>query len=282
MKGGGLSNLLFVLNHLIIADNLKFIPVIDMENFTNLYNNKNKINGTFNSWLYYFQPVSKYNLSEVYKSKNVIFSTEEIFNGQSLSYKENKVKLLKVFKKYIKIKPKFIKAAEDFSKKNNINSDTLGVHWRGTDHKVLPNHPLPPNKKQILDAIKKAKYKRKFKNIFLVTEQKKYVQVLEKNINNLVYFKSFRSDKLRDFSLNVRKYHTYRLGKESLIEVLILSKVKYLICSRSNISEFAEMISNYKMRVNEIKNGYNSKSIIFSLFKWYIKSSLPKFLGGFK
>ena len=57
------------------------------------------------------------------------------------------------------------------------------------------------------------KIQRKFKNIFLVTEQKKYVEILEENMNNLVYFKSFRSDKLRDFSVNDRKYHTYRLGK---------------------------------------------------------------------
>ena len=84
--------------------------------------------------------------------------------------------------------------------------------------------------------------KRKFKNIFLVTEQKKYLEALKENINNVVYFKSFRSGKLRVFSANVRKYHTYKLGKESLMEVLILSKAKHLICSRSNILEFAEMV----------------------------------------
>ena len=46
-KGGGLfSNFLFVLNHLILAEKLGAIPVVDMENFTNLYSEKNKIKGT--------------------------------------------------------------------------------------------------------------------------------------------------------------------------------------------------------------------------------------------
>ena len=62
-----------MLNHLLIADRLHMTPVVDMKNFSNLYNEKKKINGTLNSWLYYFEPVSKYTLDEVYKSKFVVF-----------------------------------------------------------------------------------------------------------------------------------------------------------------------------------------------------------------
>ena len=51
---GFFSNLNFVIHHLLICDNLKMIPVIDMENFQTFYNCKDKILGTFNSWNYYF------------------------------------------------------------------------------------------------------------------------------------------------------------------------------------------------------------------------------------
>ena len=283
IKGGGLfSNLLFVLNHLIISDKLNTIPVVDMENFTNLYNEKNIIEGTFNSWLYYFEPVSNYSLKEVYKSKFVIFSTEKIFKNQSLSFKENKKKLKKVFLKYIKIKKKYFVEAKKFVKKNNIGKNTLGVHWRGTDHKVLPNHPMPPTENQIINRTRDILQKKKFKNIFLVTEQKKYLKIFKDNFNNANFFKSFRSDKLKDFSEFDRKNHKYNLGKESLIETLILSKVPCLICSRSNISEMAELLSyKNKMKVYEINNGNNSPSILFSLYKWNIKKFLPKFFNGF-
>jgi len=282
IKGGGLfSNFLFVLNHLLIAEKLKMIPVIDMENFSNLYNEKKKVKGTFNSWLYYFEPVSKYSLSEVYKSKFVVFSSEKIFEGQSLSFQDNFLKLKKIYKKYIKIKKEYLDLSNKFIKSNNIGSHTLSVHWRGTDHKVLPGHPLPPTKKQIIDLIDKNLKNKKYKNIFLVTEQKKYLDILKNKFSDIRYLHSFRSDELKDFSDNKRKLHRFNLGKESLIETLILSNTNHLICSRSNISEVAVLFSNKKIKIEEIKNGYNSKSIFFSLFKWRFKNFLPKFLGGF-
>ena len=118
-KGGGLfSNLLFVLNHLILAEKFGAIPVIDMENFTNLYSEKNKIKGTKNSWLYYFNPVSKYNLEQVYKSKFVIFSSDNLFSNQTVNFKSNTDQLEKVYKKYIKIKPEYINLSKNFIKKN--------------------------------------------------------------------------------------------------------------------------------------------------------------------
>ncbi len=284
IKGGGLfSNMLYVLNHLILADKLKAIPVIDMENFTNLYNEKNKIDNSYNSWEYYFEPVSKYKLKEVYKSKFVIFCSEEIFKGQSLSYTENTAQLRRVFLKYIKIKKKFLKEVNNFVKKYKINKSTLGIHWRGTDHKVLPGHPLPPTETQILNAAKKILDKHKLKKIFLITEQNRYFKIfLREYRDKLVYFESFRSDRLKDFSSEVRKNHKYNLGRESLIETLVLSNTKYLLCSRSNISEFANFISTSNMKVHEISNGYNSNSIFFSLFKWNLLKFLPNFMGGFK
>ena len=48
------------------------IPVVDMENFTNPYNEKDQINNTLNSWEYYFNQTSDYSLKDIYKSKNVI------------------------------------------------------------------------------------------------------------------------------------------------------------------------------------------------------------------
>ena len=72
---GMFSNLTFVMNHLLIAHNHNLIPVIDMENFPTIYNEKKKIDGTYNSWEYFFNPVSKYTLDEVYKSKNVFITS---------------------------------------------------------------------------------------------------------------------------------------------------------------------------------------------------------------
>ena len=72
--GAGLfSNVIYVLNHLLIAEKNNFIPIIDMENFTTIYNEQEKIDNTYNAWEYYFEKINKYSLKEVYNSQNVIY-----------------------------------------------------------------------------------------------------------------------------------------------------------------------------------------------------------------
>ena len=36
----------FVLNHLIISGNCRYIPIVDMEHFVTIYNEKNTVNNT--------------------------------------------------------------------------------------------------------------------------------------------------------------------------------------------------------------------------------------------
>ena len=74
---GLFSNLSFVLNHIKIAKNSGFIPVVDMENFPTIYNEKERIFNTLNSWEYYFDPLSNFTLEEVYKSKSLCTKTIE-------------------------------------------------------------------------------------------------------------------------------------------------------------------------------------------------------------
>jgi hypothetical protein len=44
--------------HLHIARQLGMVPVVDMEHFRSHYNEDHPVEGTFNSWEYYFKPVS--------------------------------------------------------------------------------------------------------------------------------------------------------------------------------------------------------------------------------
>ena len=69
--GGFFSNLLYVIVNLKLAEKKKFIPVVDMCNFPTNYNQKKNMNNEKNIWNLFFQPVSKYNLNEVYKYEDV-------------------------------------------------------------------------------------------------------------------------------------------------------------------------------------------------------------------
>ena len=171
--GGGLfSNVLFVLNHLKISRKYNFIPVIDMVNFPTRYNEHKKIFNTLNSWEYYFEPISKISLNEVYLSKNVIF-TDGFFNEEMSINFINDKSLKLIFKKNIRIKKQYLKNVDRFSKKNFEKHKVLAVHFRGTSMKTIPKHPLPPPYYQIKKLIDNAVKKYKFdKYISKVTSEK--------------------------------------------------------------------------------------------------------------
>ena len=61
-----------MLNHLVIAKEKGFIPIVDMENFTTIYNEEKKIDNSFNAWDYYFEKINNYKIKDVYKSSNLI------------------------------------------------------------------------------------------------------------------------------------------------------------------------------------------------------------------
>lgn len=282
-EGGGLfANLLFILNHLNIADKLKAIPIIDFENFINRYNQLNQVNGTKNSWLYYFKPVSKFQLKEVYKSKNVLI-TKGFFSKNMKKSFDNNFVLKKIFKKYVFIKNEFINEAKIFSKNNFKKHKILGVHFRGVDRIIMPDHPLPPTVKQMFNLVDSALEKKKFDKIFLVTDSLKYLELFKSKYKEKLIFRenSFRSNSPKIFHLKHRKNHRYKIGVDNIVEMLLLSKLRFLICSRSNLSQTAAMLSEKKFNIMEIDNGTNSKSLLIAQFYFYIKSFLPKIIGGF-
>ncbi len=278
--GGMFSNLNYVLHHLYIAQKLNFIPVVDMENYFTLYNEKTSIKGIKNSWNYYFEPVSKYSLEEVYSSKNVIITDGKTRGNYCFDSFENlNTEHRQIFKKFIKIKKFLIKEKDRFYKKNFINKNILGVHFRGTDYKNRERHPYPATKIQMLNLIHKLNNKYKYDKIFLVTEEKKYLEFLKNEFPNLIYYSKNFTKKNNIFFEKSKKIR-YEIGKENIIDMLLLSSLKHIIGVNSNVIAAAKYFSSKNIKIFMINNGYNSKNIFIASFKWYLKKILPKFLGG--
>jgi len=75
------------------------------------------------------------------------------------------------------------------------------------------------------------------------------------------------------------------LGKETLIETLLLSKCNFILSTKNNVVEAAKLfskINNNSSKIFYIKNGTNFSNPILRRWAWHIKSFLPTFLGGFK
>jgi hypothetical protein len=284
LGGGMFSNLNYVIRHIKIALQLDCIPIIDMKNFPTKYNEKTKVKNTLNAWEYYFEPINKYKLEDVFKSKFVIVvdgktRKKSEFDTFKVSEKEN----YQIFKKYIKIKKEIKNEAEKFLKKNFFNKKVLGVHFRGSDMKTQERHPFPSSLKQITSFIDYEINNNDYNRIFLVTEELDYIEKLKLKYKDMIcYNSSYRSNDPDIFKNHKRKNHRYLIGKENIIDMLLLSKTKTIICTNSNMADASSFLTKSKIRLIQINNGYNSNNLFFAQFGWYVKNFLPEFFGGFK
>ena len=282
--GAGLfSNVLFVLNHLKLAKKKNYIPFVDMQNFPTIYNESQKIHNTFNAWEYFFENYTNININEIYQSKNV-FIASNLF--QKDFFKDtNTDGLREYFRDNLKVNQRYKKIINFFSEKHFKNKKVLGVHFRGTSYKRSPGHPLPATKKQILKKIYQLQLNESYDKIFFVTEEENYKNFLVSNLSSKSLFlkSSYRSDKNDAFEIYPRRLHRFKLGREALLEAMLLSKCDALIYITSNISSasIAWNLNTTQKRI-KIDNGSNSNNVFLAQILWYIKKRLPVFLGGFK
>jgi hypothetical protein len=290
---GFFANLVFVIHNLYICDKLNMTPVIDMENYQTFYNCKNKINNSFNSWNYYFKPVTNYKLSEVYQSKNVVIcdkrtsakgydvnnykSNFKFFNGFQFLDKRHK----EIVRKYIKINKDIISEADDVKIKFK-NNKVLGICFRGSDSKKNAYQPHTPTKKQMIYATNFLLTKYKFDKIYLCTEDLDYLDLYNKHYGKILIFNknSPRTTDAKDLFDSQKKNHRFLVGKGNLVDMLALTAVDYMLFGVSNIPYTSLFFAKKKIPHSVIDNGMRG-GILMSGFSWNIKSVLPGFMGGF-
>ncbi len=154
---------------------------------------------------------------------------------------------------------------------------------RSTSYKKAKNHAFPPSLKIICEEIDRLINTKKYKKIFFVTEDKNYAEYLKKNYpKNSIFYNSFRSEKNEAFKIYPRNKHRYKLGKEIIIETLLLSRCKGILFTNSNVSSAASMLVKKEIKLHELNLGHNSSNKYISRWLWYIKNILPKNFGGLK
>ena len=282
---GFFSNVAFVTNHIKVAIDNGFIPIVDMENFVTWYNEKNKILKTNNAWEYYFEQISNFSLKDVYNSKNIILTNRNFYRSSGFLDSINEDKELKnVFQKYILIKKNKLKVIHYLKKKLFEKKKILGVHFRGTGYKI-GRQPHPATIKQMVNRINKILSKENYDKIFLVTEDlNNFKAIIAEFKDKVIYLNnSVRENNSNTaFDTYPRLNHRYKLGRDILIEACLLSYCDGYLDIRNNVREAAIAFNlNPNQKRYFIDNGHNSAYPVIGKYIWYIKSFLPKMLGGF-
>ena len=92
---------------------------------------------------------------------------------------------------------------------------------------------------------------------------------------------SYRTSGENAYRLSPRPLHRYLLGREILVDAIVLSHCRALVASQSNVSYFAEMANHGRFdTVWSIQNGMNSSDPLVAFYQCGLRKHLPRRLGG--
>lgn len=275
-EAGFFSNYKHVAMHLKAIEGTGLIPVVDFKNFKTFYNVETPINGTENAWEYYFEQISSYSLDEVYQSKHVLFCGGKFpYHVASMSEKEYGDYCNKILNVKEDVLDAVSKYDEIFS-----NNKVMGIHFRGKDLNIFPGHPFGATEEQMFKYTDEIIKKYDITKIFLATNEQKYLESYVKKYGEMVFSADiYRIATVNEFNINPRENHRYLLGKEVLIDFMLLLKCQGLLYTRSNILGTARAMRNYEF-LYSIYNGLNSKNKYRARYLFDIKKRLPKKFGG--
>jgi len=285
---GFFSNLIFVVNHIKIALDMGFIPMVDMQNFTNIYNEKEKIFNTFNSWEYYYEQISPYTLEEVYKSKNIILTDRIFYAGNDFSNDINEKKeLVEILNKYIKVKKNKLRAIRYLKNKLFQNKKILGIHFRGTGYKFSQvRYPITIN--QMINKVNELLETENYEKIFIMTEDENNFKVLEKYYGKKLIFSNTSvrgKTNMEVYDKYPRSRHRYKIGRNVLIETYLLSYCDGFIDIETNPKIMVQALNlNTSQKRYTIDNGACAKWPVppYMDYSWHMKNILSEKFGGFK
>lgn len=172
-----------------------YIPVVDWENYGPMpHSEEYPVNGTDNAWEYYWKQPSEYTLEEVYKSKNVILSTQNIGQYGYIP----KASMTPPFMKYAKALAEKCPKYTQYVPLNEItsayvqkyyeqlfpqNEKVLGVVVRGASYgqtgTPMHSHPKQAKIRELIQAIKHYSQEWEIGYIFFVNEMQELVDEMK-------------------------------------------------------------------------------------------------------
>lgn len=226
-----------------------YIPIIDVESFSNIFNGFNKSSLSINPWeLFFYQPFN-FTLKDVKrKAKNIkYFECKSSFNRPNYNnFLLNEVLINywhNIANIYMPIKKEIINESNNII--NNLfknSKNILGVLTRGTDYlsRKPKYHPIPPDYKMVIQDIKKMDSQNNYDYIFLATEDDIIREKIINAFNQKIKIYKFKENiKYNYKTKNLLGYNNIIRGniefiKIYIINIIILSKCIDIISARTS------------------------------------------------
>lgn len=252
-----LTQYYYVLQKLSYAVNMNYVPVIDWEHYGKLPHAEDyAINGSCNSWEYYWTQPSFYTLEEVYKSKNVILSTQNVgefgyIPGCSMRppYQRYALGLAERCPQYdqlIRFNPTTEKYINDKYTELFPQNDekVLGVVVRGSSYGAVgtqnKSHPKQVNIQELINYVRKYMNEWDIHKLFFVNEVQELVELMREEFGDDLIVLPRMRDSLSRKADGITKNPMYEDGQryqtnlDYVTEIALLSKCDSVMGSMSS------------------------------------------------
>lgn len=229
------------LGHIAYAIEKGYIPVIDMQNYPNLYLEENEV-GKKNAWELFFDQPFGVTLSDIPNNSKVIYSPKYIHPLSpfinSLYDEKESIFWKKISNKFLR----FNNVTNDYymSEYNKLikGKKVLGLLYRGTDYiRLKPkNHPIQPSIEQYIEVIKKCVLEwGDFDCYYIATEDQEIVNELDRIfpnkilVNDRQYYNQISDIRYLAEAKFDRENDRYLKGLEYLSSIKLLSNADFII-----------------------------------------------------
>ena len=254
--GGGLfSNVNHVLQGIEYSLINDLIPVVDMQNYWTQYSQRKQFHGSSNAWEYFFCPVSDLDLGGLQPYRRIRYSkgdrilNESILADRSLSFvlDHNSVDIYgSMYRQYVKLNWQTLKIIDEVKESIRWTPDTIGVSYRGTDYLELMarGHARQPEIAELHSNLLEKLQEDPSAKILISTDDGKARESLASSVENKAYI-NFRDENiLRKFVSNKDAPSPQVMNALGyLIEVVLLSEGKTIVCSIANGSAAAILLN---------------------------------------
>jgi len=211
------------------------------------------------NWLNYYFKFK--NLPQIHHSKSKVKVFDDIPVGfHHLTRKTDREENFRILQKYIEIDLEILKEADVVSR-NFKNTYTIGIHYRGTDKFT---EAKPATYEQVLEHVLKETKKagRQDFQLFIATDEHPFLDFMRREFGDRVIYLE-NTERSYD---NMPVHHKQRtkkkpslLGREALIDALVLSNTQLLIRTSSNLSLWSTYF-NPDLKVVLVNNRFGSST----------------------
>lgn len=162
-------------------------------------------------------------------------------------------KIGSIVEKYIIVRPEIRQEIDDFVNEKFNGEFVIGIHYRGTDKSSeAPRVSYYAVRDEIEKQVKKRGLERY--KIFVATDEKKFLNFLEKEFPGDVISMPGIERSVNQDPLHInREKDQYKIGKDALVDCLLLSRTNLLIRTSSNLSRWSTYF-NPKLEVIELSH----------------------------